>query len=844
MKYDKKNLIFICFALLAFSFQLSAQPPRVKADRKPIAKPDVVETSSETTPPSSVAAEMEQPRAMEQPEKQQKITEKAVADESKTAIETGPNSEEMVYLNVQDADIKEVIKQISKATGRNFIIDDKVKGKVTIISERPVTREEAYQTFLSALEVAGYTIVKGPAGVIKIVPLKEAVSQPIPTHVDTTPVTDMFITRLIPLQNISAVEMSSAIKGLVSKEGNLFAYPATNTLIITDSGTNIDRLMKIIKELDQEGPQQVLEIITVYNASARDIAQMVNQLFEQQKAAGGRAGAGKKGGELEEMEEVSKIIPDERTNALIVLASRRAIDKVRNIIQKLDQKLDATREGKIHVYFLKHAKAKQMAEMLSTLTTGAGAKKDAKAAAGPIIAEFEGGMKITADETTNSLVITATPKDYQTLVDKVIAQLDIPRRQVFLEAVVMELTVKNIKDFGLGGFGGASKGPFKGFITDPYPGSSGGAGILSSFLAGSAPTFPTGLLGGLIGTGTIPITIGDQTKNIPSAGIFFSALSQYGDANIISTPSILTMDNEEAKIEVKGKEYYKGNPLVSATGTQYSTQASETGLILKLTPQIGEADNVSLKIEQSLSDFSGVSNDPQVPRPTKERSIKTSVVTRDGQTVVLGGLMEDKMGTDKSKIPLLGDIPILGNLFRRTHLEKQKVNLLVFITPHVVKDPSDFTAILKKKIEERNKFVDQNYGKKQRNTIRESIKNHREDLLEFKSDMERRFKPSVPVTAPSAAQTTTKQPVITAPQQPQTELGETRKTMETKPAAQPPAPQQKPIATIEQPTIPPQKAPAAITPTAPTPQGRVKAPVITVPPPAPGARGQELDLAY
>ncbi|PIR18436.1 MAG: type II secretion system protein GspD [Deltaproteobacteria bacterium CG11_big_fil_rev_8_21_14_0_20_49_13] len=753
-----------------------------------------------------------------------------------TANAAGPNGEEMVFLNVQDADIKDVIKQISKATGRNFIIDDKVRGKVTIISEKPMTREEAYQTFLSALEVAGYTIVKGPAGVIKIISLKEAIQNPIPTHVDTTPITDSFITRLIALQNISAVEMSNAIKGLVSREGNLFAYPATNTLIITDSGTNIDRLMKIIKELDQEGPQQVLEIIPVNNASARDVGQMVNQLFEREKAASKRSSPGKKGGELEEMAEVSKIIPDERTNALIVLASRRAIDKVRNIIQKLDQRLDPTREGKIHVYFLKHAQAKQMAEMLSTLTSGSGGSKSSKgSSAGPLVAEFEGGMKITADEATNSLVITATPKDYQTLIEKVISQLDIPRRQVYLESVVMELTVRKGGDYGVGGFGGLSKGPFKGFVTDPYPGASGGAGILSSFMSGAVPTFPTGLLGGLIGNGTVPITIGDTTKNIPSAGIFFSALSTYGDANVISTPSILTLDNEEAKIEVKGKEYYKGNPLVSATGTQYSTQASETGLILKITPQIGEGDNISMKIEQSLSDFSGVSNDPQVPRPTKERSIKTSVVTKDGQTVVLGGLMEDKSGTDKSKIPLLGDIPILGNLFKRTTISKQKVNLLIFITPHVVKDPTDFAAILKKKIEERNKFIDENYGKRQRAAIKKSITDHREDLLEFKGDMERSFKPVTSVTTTPIPQAA-RQPVITAPQQPQTELGETRKMMH------PESSNTKPIATTQTPVTTGSSSYTSTPATAP--QGRVKAPVISVPPPAPGARGEELDLAY
>ncbi|MFH1653446.1 MAG: secretin N-terminal domain-containing protein, partial [Pseudomonadota bacterium] len=208
--------------------------------------------------------------------------------------------EEMVYLNVTDQDITDVIHQISKATGKNFIIDDKIRGKVTIISERMMTKEEAYQAFLSALEVAGYTIVTGPGGIIKIVSTREAVSKPIPTHVDSTPYTDSFVTRLIKLENISALDMSQAIRGLVSRDGNMFAYPATNTLIITDSGTNIDRLMKIVKELDQEGPQQVVEIIPVKYAEAKSLAQMVLNLFEA-GAAGGRKKTGQ-----EDLQDVSK----------------------------------------------------------------------------------------------------------------------------------------------------------------------------------------------------------------------------------------------------------------------------------------------------------------------------------------------------------------------------------------------------------------------------------------------------------------------------------------------------------------------------------------------------------
>lgn len=834
MKYDKKKILLLTFGFsflfLTFNFLLAQPATQRPADKKAtVAAPAPANTPAAsstavtpTTPPTAA-----KPPAQTPPPAKGPVDVPAGSQQGGQAVaktETGENGEELVYLNVQDADIKDVIKQISKATGRNFIIDDKIRGKVTIISERPMTREEAYQTFLSGLEVAGYTIVKGPAGVIKIVPLKDAVRSPIPTHVDSTPVTDMFVTRLVPMQNISAVEMANAIKPLMSAEGNMFAYPATNTLIITDSGINIDRMMKIIKELDQEGPQQVLEIIPVVNASSKDIAQMVNQLFDQQKAAGGgKAAAAKKSGDLEEIEEVSKIIPDDRTNAIIVLASRRAIDKVRSIIQKLDRKVDAAQEGKIHVYFLKHAKAKEMAEMLSSLTSGAGAKKDAKAgSSGPIIAEFEGGMKITADESTNSLVITATPKDYQTLVTKVIEQLDVQRRQVYLEAVVMELSVTKGLNYGLGGaFGGGKVGGARIMGADPY------SGLLGGFLSGK-PSLPTGMLGGLLGTGTVPITIGNTTQNIPSMGLFVSALSQYTDSNIISTPNILTLDNQEAKIEVKRKVWYQGQQTITSGIASSSPQSTDTGLILKITPQIGEADNVRMKIEQELSGFDREPTSADIlPPSSKTRNINTSVVTHDGQTVVLGGLMEDQTGNTKNKVPILGDIPILGNLFKQTVVSNRKVNMLVFITPHILKDTSDFSAILKRKLEERNKFIDDNYGKKQRMAIRKAIKNHRDDLLEYKGSFARAINDEEmggEVTSPPASTTTPpKAPVITVPpQQPQSVISP-----------------QKPLATATTPSNAPSAAPKVEQPT-----GRVKAPVITVPPPTPGTRKDELNLTY
>lgn len=693
--------------------------------------------------------------------------EEVPSAEVRTDVEGPLEGEEKVYLNVQDADIKDIIKQISKATGRNFIIDDKVKGKVTIISERPMTREEAYQTFLSALEVAGFTTVKGPANVIKVVSLKDASKSPIPTHVDSTPYTDSFITRLIPLENISALDMSNAIKDLISREGNMFAYPSTNTLIITDSGANIDRLMKIVKELDQEGPQQVMEIIPIRNAMASEIAKMIQDLFEQEKATATRTSRARKGAQLEELEEVSKIIPDERTNSIIVLASKRAIERVRTIIDRLDKRLSAADEGRIHVYYLKHAKAKTLAETLSAITaasSSAGAKGKGVDIA---VARFEGGVKITADESTNSLIITALPKDFQTLVEKVISKLDIPRRQVYFEAVVMELQLTKGSEYGVSGYGGATIG---GNLI-PFGETLGGPNTLSNAMTGGWPA----LLGGLISSKTTNLTVlgsdgTTSTVTIPAFSAFLSALATRGETNVVATPNLLTLDNEEATMHVLSKEPIPGSTsFAQGVATTPSIDYQEAGLELKIKPQITEGDMVLLEIEQKLANFVQASFSTQLNAPAKkERKVKTVVVTENGQTVVLAGLMDDIHSRTKRKIPLLGDIPLLGFLFSTTTNSLSKSNLLIFITPHIIKDRTDFSAILKKKIEQNNEFIDSNYSKAKKRQIRSVIKTHREDLLEFKDSTitGTEIKGEGVILSEKAKVLTTvpKQPVITAPQ--------------------------------------------------------------------------------
>jgi len=739
VKVKVKGVWFLCILLLCFfaslvTAQEAARPP---APAAPTAGPAPAGPATGTVRLPAPPAE---PAPVQPPAPAAQAAQPTAPAEAGAAAPAGP---EMVYLNVQDQDITNVIRQISKATRKNFIIDDKVKGKVTILSEKMMTKEEAYQAFLSALEVAGFTVVTGPAGIIKIIPLKDALGSPIPIHVDSTPYTDSFITRLISLSNISAVDMSNAIKGLISKEGNLFAYPATNTLIITDSGTNIDRLMKIIKELDQEGPQQVVEIIQIQFADAKQIADTVLNLFEIEKAKTPRAAPRRGEAALEEVEEVSKIIADDRTNSVIVLASKRSIDKIKDLIARLDTEMMGE-TGTVHVHYLKYANAEEMAATLNAVTQGgtipiassggqagqtgkAGAAPAAKAA-GPTVAKLEGGISIGADKTTNALIITASPKDYQVLVDELISKLDIPRRQVYLESIVMELTLRKGANYGVSAFGGGGNNTVLGFGQ-----TFGAVGQLfdpaSVFSAG-------GLLGGALGRDQITITVpvqggGTQDVTIPAFSAFMNLIQTYSDANIVSSPNILTLDNEEASIDVKRKEYMQSTTTIATGVSTASFTPNEAGLTLKITPQISEGSAVRLKIEHELSNFESTSTNPQLPSPTRSRKISTTVVAMDGQTVVLGGLMEDVVGHSKTKIPILGDIPVIGVLFSQTSSTKFKTNLLVFITPHVIKDPSDFSQIMQTKINQRNKFIDDNYGKKREREIRDTIAAHRADLLDY-----------------------------------------------------------------------------------------------------------------
>ncbi len=733
------------------------------------------------------------------PDKIQEPTGEETGPEEEKTIPTTPvltdetTGEELIYLNATDTDITEIIKQISKATGTNFLLDDSLKGKITIISEKPMTKDMAYQAFLSALEVMGYTTVATPAGLIKVIPTKEAINKPLDIFKDETPMTDRFITRIVQVKNISANEISSVVKTLVSKDGNLFAYPATNSLIITDTGSNIDRILKIIRELDQEGPQEVIEIIPIQYADAKDITEKITQLFEQEssgssKVTATRSRRGAKGGgeaELQELPSISKVITDERTNSIIILGTKRAIIKVKALISRLDTSVSEA-EGAIHVYYLKHADAKELADVLGSLVSDsskskkttikkddsgastAESKGEKSSSSGAV--ELEGGVKVTADEATNSLIITASPKDFKTLVEMVIAKLDIPRRQVYLEAIVMELSVNKNRQTGFSGNFGTI---FQLFGSD----MSGFGTVLPlatstiSSIAGAAG----GLAGGVISENTIDFTLSDGSSvSVPAVSAIIQALQTDTDVNVLSTPSILTLDNEEAQIQVGEEVPTPSGTTVSSGGvTSFNVTREDTGIILKITPQISESDTVKLEISQEITNV--VATDENLGPTLTKRSVETVVVAHDKQTVVIGGLIDDRLSMTTNKVPLIGDVPILGQLFKNKTTLKEKTNIIVFITPYIIREKADYLSILKRKIEERNVFIEHNYGPHQRKLIRESIANHAHQLLDYKGTF-----PTAGTMVPNPAETVTQETVSPTSSEPAQSTTETKSSTKTR----------------------------------------------------------------
>ncbi len=602
---------------------------------------------------------------------------------AQTERPTGPKGQakKTISMDFDQVDIKVFIKFISELTGKNFVVDDKVRGKVTVLSPSKISVEEAYKVFESVLEVHGFTTV--PAGkVIKVVPSVAARQKSVELrkapHFVPRP-DDRIITQIMPLHYAEAQEVRKLLAPLVSKQGVVIAYDPTDTLIITDFQSNIQRLLSIVEEIDVEFQEATISVIALEYASAEKLAEKITRLLESKLKQAKRRRA----------EPPLRILSYERINMLIVLADRQNTQMVKNLVKTLDQPTPKG-AGNIQVVYLANAEAEELAKVLAGLP----AKAEPKGKQPVISTE----VKITADKATNSLVITAKPEEFQVL-EPIILKLDIPRKQVYVEALIMEVSSSLSVSVGIDWTVGEETGlPFGANDGVVFGGSNtGDIGVLD---AAGQLSLPSGLTAGVV---SFPITIGEITFSNLAAII--NAAQTDNDFNIISTPQLMTLDNEEATVVVAENIPFSTRVDEGTAVTDRAIQSLEyrdVGVTLKVTPQINEKRFVKLKIYEEISrvvsETTQVSPTQVVLAPTtRKRTAETNVQVRDGQTVVIAGLVGDDVDVSTTKVPCLGDIPILGWFFKSESRTTRRTNLLIFLTPYIVGSPQEADEIYRQK---------------------------------------------------------------------------------------------------------------------------------------------------
>ncbi len=595
-------------------------------------------------------------------------------------------AEDSAQINLRDVEIPTLIETVSRITGKSFVVDPRVKGRVTVITSSDIDANELYETFLSILQVHGFSAVPSGANLIKIVPSNQAKQQPVPVIGEEEEKAariaekarksgkrnkhgkkykkpkkrnaDELITRVIRVEHVPAAMLVPILRPLVPSTGQLQAYGPSNTIVISDRAANIDRLIKIIKRMDRADDEE-LEVVPLKYASAKQLAQTITIL--QRSSIKGAASK-------------NRIAADVRTNSLLLSGDKSSRQQVRKIIRKLDTYQRT--EERTKVIYLRYAKATDLAKVLTGFSkTQKTTKATKRGAAGTQKADID----IQADDSTNSLIITAEP-DVQKNLAKVIRKLDVRRAQVLVEAIIAEISADLSKNIGVQlGTGAADSGKNVGF------------GILSQFSSAGASFSAKGVPIPAKDGGTFGFALGHAGQ--VNFGLLLNALSGDAATNILSTPTIIALDNEEAKIVVgKNVPFLTGQ--FTNTGSGGSTSPSnpfqtierkDVGLTLKIKPQINDGSSIRLDIEQEISSLSA-SDVSTTDVVTNKRTINTSVMVEDGQVLVLGGLIEDTYTDTEQKVPVLGDIPIIGRAFRNNKTIKKKQNLMVFIHPVIMRD--------------------------------------------------------------------------------------------------------------------------------------------------------------
>ncbi|RKZ40628.1 MAG: type II secretion system protein GspD [Gammaproteobacteria bacterium] len=572
-----------------------------------------------------------------------------------------------VTLNFRQTEISDIISVISEVTGKTFVVDPRVKGKVTVVSNEPMDSVRVYEVFLSILSVHGFTAIPSGA-VIKVIPENLAKSQNSPVLLPGESVEgDMLVTQVVPIKHVSAAQLIPLLRPLIRQQGHLVAYSNNNTLVISDHANNVRRLLKIIRRIDRADDKDI-EVIVLEHAIAEEVVRIISTL-EQKKAKGAKSTTS-----------TSTIIADERTNSVLISGDSATRLRLRTLITHLDTPIESV--GNTQVIYLRYAQAKDLVNVLKGVSdsmTQTTQKKQSNA-------KETVKTNIQADESTNSLVITATPAIQQNL-QAVIHKLDIRRAQVLVEAVIAEVSTDMARELGVQWLLYGAEDAASPFGLSNFDNTGTRIVDLGSVAYQANQdrnvTLPN------IGAGAF-LGLGRFGSSILNFAVMLRALTSDTNTNVLSTPSLLTLDNQEAEIVV-GQNVpfvtgqYTGTGAIGNVGNPFQTiQREDIGIKLKVKPQINEGNAVKLEIEQEVSSISRSSQATDLV--TNKRTIKTTVIVEDGNMVVLGGLIDEDLQQTSQKVPVLGDLPIIGSLFRSQSTKKVKRNLMVFLHPIIIRD--------------------------------------------------------------------------------------------------------------------------------------------------------------
>ncbi|MGH7791201.1 MAG: type II secretion system secretin GspD, partial [Thermodesulfobacteriota bacterium] len=740
-----------------------AVPSVQKNDPKDIFKQfEDLQVTSESNGPKLVQTIQE-----EDPGEEPATETPAEAEEETAEPQSVPEGEGVVNLQ-SEMDIRDLVQTVSEITGETFLLDESVKArKVTVISPRGgFNKRNAIRLFEAILDLNGFSIVQKD-GINKIVPKRDIKTETLPTEIGTqygTP-SDRFITRLVPLKNINAGDVANILRPLISREGDILVYPALNTLIIIDTVSNLNKLLKIIENIDL---QTEIEFIKLKHTEAEDVAVKISDIL----GGGGAAPAARSVPQTTTQQRQPrtsqrvptqsqaagqtsfKVIPDERSNSLIVIAYPEDMKKIKAVIEELDVEVEQPEQG-IYVIRLQNADAEQVVGVLSALigggtgttaaqsprttqrrttgglgetfgssyqrgqtgTLGAFGQSEERIQRGEtggtglsaIVAEAE-GIRVTADAATNSVIIVSSRKDFESI-KKIIDELDIRRKQVFVEAAILEVALDQIRSIGTNlSFGFTFNDDNLGFGGTLLPGIPSLLGVAAS--TGSVVSAISSLSGGFLGVigDTVDPDGSGPIPPIPSFSALFQALTSLTDVNVLSTPSIVTTDNEEAEIIVADVIPFPTGSTVGETGVTVQTiDRQPVGIRLAITPQISEGDFLNLNIHTEVSavrDAPAGLNTEEFGIATTTRTADSAVVVKNGQTIVIGGLVQDRESVLENKVPLLGDVPFFGNLFKFKRKQSTKINLMILLTPRIIGDEGDMQKILEER-QKRNMLLQQ-----------------------------------------------------------------------------------------------------------------------------------------